>query len=73
MKTVLIFDSFEEREEALQAQHAVDYLVALDEIEQEVRRLWKYVEYEHEGTYEAIDRLHDFVSNILAELPGYER
>ena len=73
MKIILEFEGADARAEALDAQHAIDYLVALDKIETEVRRLWKYEEHECNETYDTIDRLYDYVGNVLAELPGYER
>ena len=72
MKIVLEFDGWEERTEALQAQHAVDYIVALDKIREEVRRRWKWMDYDHEETGAEVDSIYKFICDTIAELPEYE-
>lgn len=72
MRITLEFDGYEERTEALQAQHAVDYLVALEEVKDELRRRWKYVEYETQEAREAIDDLYGWVCDLIGDLPGGE-
>ena len=71
MRVQLIFDGFEERE-ALQAQHAIDYIVALNDIENEIRKRWKWGEYATEEARHLMDDIHKYVSEVLAGLPEYE-
>jgi hypothetical protein len=72
VKVVLEFDEDEERHEMLQAIHAVDYVVALEKIENEIRRHWKWGDYETGEARGLADEMHRFVCDILADLPEYE-
>ena len=70
MKIILEFDGFEERTEALEAQHASDYINALDRIKRDVRARCKWHEYKHEETSEEVDAIYKDIYDIIAELPG---
>ena len=70
MKIILEFDGFEERDEALEAINASDYIVALTSIKQDVRARWKWHEYKHEETSVEVDAIYKGICDIIAELPG---
>ena len=70
MKIILEFDGIEERAEALEAQHASDYIVALTSIKRDVRARCKWHEYKHEETSEEVDAIYKDICDIIAELPG---
>lgn len=69
----LVDDDHNERDEAAMALNVVDYSIALWNIEQELRRLWKYVQHDYEETEQVIDGLCEFVANEVSRLPGYDR
>ena len=70
MKIILEFDGIEARTEAFEAQHASDYILALDRIEQDVRTRWKWGEYRHEETSEEVAAIYQGICDIIVELPG---
>lgn len=72
MKITIEFDGQEERHEMIAAIHATDYLVALDSIEQELRKRRKYVEYEHEETRVVLDEIWDCLWEITEGLPEFD-
>lgn len=69
----LVDNDHNERDEAVKALNVIDYSIALWNIEQELRRLWKYVQHDYEETVQVIDGLREFVANEVAGLPGYDR
>jgi hypothetical protein len=73
VKTILEFDGREERIESLQAQCVLEYLLALDAISNEIRRRWKYCEYETEEARKVVDEIHDFIAEETSDLPYWER
>lgn len=71
MTVTMSFDGHEERHEMLQAVHAVDYMVALDEVEQMLRRHWKYNDALTEEQHEIIDQVWAEWCDIRAGLPEF--
>lgn len=72
MKVTLEFDGREERIESLQAQCAMEYLCALDAISNEVRRRWKYCQYETQEAHKVVDEIFNFVFDETRDLPHWE-
>ena len=44
-----------------------DARLALDDIKQEVRRYWKYGDFEHEETEDIVNKIYEFIYNAMVE------